>query len=61
MGEVDALALKVREDGRIVHAAALVATGVNRDGRREILGLDVVIAEDGTAWTRRPEPSTEST
>jgi transposase-like protein len=49
--QVDALALKVREAGRIVHAAALVATGVNCDGRREILGLDVVTAEDGTAWT----------
>jgi len=46
----DALALKVREDGRIVQAAALVATGVNRDGRREILGLEVVTTEDGAAW-----------
>ena len=46
----DALALKVREGGRIVQAAALVATGVNRDGHREILGLEVVTAEDGAAW-----------
>lgn len=48
---MDALVLRVREGGRIVHAAALVAVGVNRDGRREILGLDVVTTEDGTAWT----------
>lgn len=48
--QADALALKVREGGRIVQAAALVATGVNADGRREILGLEVVTAEDGAAW-----------
>ncbi len=48
---MDALALRVREGGRIVSAAALVAVGVNKDGRREILGLDVVTVEDGTAWT----------
>ena len=49
--QADALALRVREDGRVVHAAALVATGVNADGRREVLGLDVVTTEDGAAWT----------
>jgi putative transposase len=48
---LDALALKVREEGRIVSAAALVAIGVNREGHREILGLEVVTAEDGTSWT----------
>ena len=40
--QADALAIKVREGGRIVQATALVATGVNRDGHREILGLEVV-------------------
>jgi len=49
--QADALALRVRETGRVVHAAALVATGVNADGHREILGLEVVTAEDGAAWT----------
>lgn len=49
--QADALALRVRENGRVVHAAALVATGVNADGHREILGLEVVTAEDGAAWT----------
>src|SRR3989442_13278756 len=44
------LALRVREGGRIVSAAALLAIGVNREGRREICGLDVVTAEDGAAW-----------
>ena len=29
---------------------ALIATGVNADGRREILGLDVASAEDGAGW-----------
>lgn len=48
---MDALAIRVREAGRIVSAAALVAVAVNRDGRREILGLEVVTTEDGTAWT----------
>ncbi len=47
---LDALALKVREEGRIVSAAALIAIGVNREGHREILGLEVVTAEDGTSW-----------
>ena len=47
---LDALALRVREGGRIVSAAALLAIGVNREGRREICGLDVVTAEDGAAW-----------
>ncbi len=29
----------------------MVATGVNADGHREILGVDVVTAESGPAWT----------
>jgi transposase-like protein len=48
---IDALALKVREAGRIQSTAALVATGVNAAGCREILGLDVVTSEDGAGWT----------
>jgi hypothetical protein len=42
----DALVLKVREGGRVVNVHALVATGVNGDGHREILGLQVTSAED---------------
>jgi putative transposase len=48
---VDALAVKCREAGRIVNVACVVATGVNADGHREILGLDVVTSEDGAGWT----------
>jgi transposase-like protein len=46
----DALTIKVREGGRVVNVHALVATGVNADGHREILGLDITSAEDGAGW-----------
>ena len=46
----DALVLKVREGGRTVSVHALVATGVNAEGYREILGLQVTSAEDGAGW-----------
>jgi transposase-like protein len=46
----DALVLKVRERGRTVNVHALLATGVNADGYREILGLQVTSAEDGAGW-----------
>jgi len=48
---VDALTQKCREGGRIVNVATVVATGVNADGHREILGIDVITTEDGTGWT----------
>jgi putative transposase len=46
----DALVLKVREAGRTVNVHALIATGVNAEGYREILGLHVSSAEDGAGW-----------
>ncbi|MCK0439058.1 IS256 family transposase [Gordonia alkaliphila] len=46
----DALTMKVREGGRVVNAVVLVATGVNADGRREVLGLQVATAEITVAW-----------
>jgi putative transposase len=46
----DALVLKVREAGRTVNVHALVATGVNGEGYREILGLQVTSGEDGAGW-----------
>jgi putative transposase len=46
----DALVLKVREGGRVVGVHALIATGVNADGHREILGIQVTSAEDGAGW-----------
>src|SRR5258708_7261549 len=44
---IDALTQKVREGGRTGNVHALIATGVNADGKREILGLDVASSEDG--------------
>jgi len=46
----DALVVKCREGGRTVNVCVVHAVGVNRDGFRESLGLDVVTAEDGAAW-----------
>jgi transposase-like protein len=46
----DALTMKVREGGRVVNTHVLVATGVNADGYREVLGVDIVSAEDGAGW-----------
>ncbi len=46
----DALTMKVREGGRVVIVHVLVATGVNADGHREILGVQVASAEDGAGW-----------
>lgn len=48
---VDALSQRCRENGRVVNVATVIATAVNADGRREILGVDVFTAEDGAAWT----------
>ena len=46
----DALVLKVRKGGRVVPVHVLVATGVNADGHREILGVQVTSSEDGAGW-----------
>ncbi len=46
----DALVLKVRENGRVVNVHCLVATGVNAEGYREILGVQVTSGEDGAGW-----------
>lgn len=46
----DALTMKVREGGRVVNTVVLIATGVNGDGRREVLGLTVATRETGAAW-----------
>ena len=49
--QLDALVIKVREAGRIVSVAGVHAVGVNADGVRESLGLDLVTSEDGAGWT----------
>ena len=46
----DALVVKVREHGRTVNVHTLIAVGVNADGQREVLGLDVASDEDGAGW-----------
>ena len=48
---VDALTQRVREDGRVQNVAVVLATGVNATGHREVLGVDVITAEDGAGWT----------
>ena len=47
---VDALMQKVREGGRVLNVACLVAVGVNAEGHREILGVDVTSSENGSGW-----------
>ena len=46
----DALTMKVREGGKVVNVVVLIATGVNADGRREVLGLQTATSETGQAW-----------
>jgi len=46
----DALTQKVREGGRIVNVAVVIAVGVNADGHREVLGVDLITTEDGAGW-----------
>ena len=48
---LDALTQKVREGGRVVNVAVVIATAVNAEGRRECLGFDVITTEDGAGWT----------
>jgi len=48
----DALTMKVREGGRVINAVVLVATGVNADGRREVLGMRVATNETASAWNQ---------
>ena len=48
---IDATYVKQRDAGRIVSAAVIVAVGVNSDGRREVLGMDIGPSEAETFWT----------
>ena len=60
---IDATYVKVRQNGRVVSVAVIVAVGVNSDGRREILGLDIGPSEAETFWTgflRKLAPVTSS-
>jgi putative transposase len=49
---LDALYLKVRRGSRVVSMATLLAYGVNEEGEREVLGLDVVDGEMTESWKR---------
>jgi putative transposase len=49
---LDATFLKVRQDGRVVSMAVVIAIGVHASGQREVLGLDVGPSEDGAFWLR---------
>ena len=48
---IDGTYVKVRQAGRIVSVAVIVAVGVNSDGRREVLGMDIGASEAETFWT----------
>jgi len=48
---IDATYLKVRRGGRIVSVAAIIAVGVNSDGRREVLGMEIGTSEAEAIWT----------
>jgi transposase-like protein len=48
---IDATFVKVRQNGRIVSVAVIIAVGVNSDGRREVLGMDIGASEAETFWT----------
>ena len=48
---IDALTQKVREGGRVVNVSAVIATAVNVEGRREIIGFDIVTTESTASWT----------
>ena len=48
---LDATYLKVRDNGRVMSKAVVVAVGVTQDGRREVLGIDCGMAETEAFWT----------
>ena len=48
---IDALTQRVREGGRVVNVSAVIATAANAEGRREIVGFDIVTGEDTASWT----------
>ncbi len=48
---IEATYLKVRRGGRIVSVAVIIAVGVNTDGRREVLGMEIGTSEAEAIWT----------
>lgn len=47
---IDATYVKVRQNGRIASVAVIIAVGVNSDGRREVLGMDIAPSEAELFW-----------
>lgn len=47
---VDALVLKIRDEGRVRARSALIATGISATGHREILGLVIGDSESEASW-----------
>jgi transposase-like protein len=56
---LDATYVKVRRNHRIVSVAVIIAVGVNTDGRREVLGMDIGASETETFWTELPHASSD--
>ena len=54
---LDATYLKVREGGRIISRAVIIAVAVNEDGKREVLGVATGPSEAETFWTEFPAVS----
>ncbi len=48
---IDAVTQKVREDHRVVNLSVVIATGLNAEGKREIVGVNIVTCEDSDSWT----------
>ncbi|MCL6516793.1 IS256 family transposase [Alicyclobacillus sp.] len=48
---MDAIVLKIREDGRVRPRAAMIATGISEDGYREVLGIQVGDSESEAGWS----------
>jgi transposase-like protein len=48
---LDATYVKVRQNSRVVSAAVIIAVGVNSDGRREVLGMDIGPSGAEAFWT----------
>ena len=55
---IDATYVKVREGGRIISVAVIIAVGANTDGRREVLGMTVGPSEAEPFWTKFPRSLT---
>jgi putative transposase len=49
---IDATYVKVRQGGRIVSIATIIAVAVNAEGRREVLGMATGPSEAETFWTQ---------